>query len=477
MEAQVKITVNVHESSSATVPNAGIFVDDNYSSGAAVLNIGGGALVLVFLMMLAVAAFIFCRKKIKKQKMMRVLSTVTGLALLLNFFTAFIYFDYDGTSAIDMEPSILDISTNNELIDVELEDEPVYATGTSTVTINEATEYGYTLFAYVENADLVAKNATDSTQKISSLPALEAETKLSDNTWGVALSKPDDQDSEVFIGLPDDAENPMVIKEVLGKTEAGDSTDLYVATYVTPGLAPGIYTGATIHYKALVHPGFYMQDFTKDQCQTLASTEPLTVYDRRDGSDYTVRYIDNRCWMTQNLRISGTISAELSNFETSPYSGSDTIDLYAGGDFKDTNDTFTAPMMHVADADDVEENDGIFTAEELGAYYNYCAASAGQVCGKVQVSATQDICPSGWRLPTGGTSSEQDRIRSSGSVFTPVRAGGYVNTVLYGGIGYYWSSSARNATNHWDIWVRGNSITVGNINNDYGISVRCVRTD
>src|SRR5699024_10520410 len=48
-----------------------------------------------------------------------------------------------------------------------------------------------------------------------------------------------------------------------------------------------------------------IQDFANAQCQSLASNGNYTVYDTRDGSDYTVRYINGACWMTSNLRLSG----------------------------------------------------------------------------------------------------------------------------------------------------------------------------
>ena len=48
-----------------------------------------------------------------------------------------------------------------------------------------------------------------------------------------------------------------------------------------------------------------IQDFTVDECQAKASDTNFTVVDKRDGNDYTVRYINGNCWMTQNLRLSG----------------------------------------------------------------------------------------------------------------------------------------------------------------------------
>ena len=47
------------------------------------------------------------------------------------------------------------------------------------------------------------------------------------------------------------------------------------------------------------------KSFTNDQCQSARlRVQTYTVVDSRDGSDYTVRYINGACWMTQNLRLS-----------------------------------------------------------------------------------------------------------------------------------------------------------------------------
>ena len=111
-----------------------------------------------------------------------------------------------------------------------------------------------------------------------------------------------------------------------------------------------------------------MQDFDEhnDYCTTSG-----TLTDQRDGSTYTVSNINGRWWMTQNLRITGTISAAGSNFEGESFNVS-TADLTAG-------DSYTEPRSHYDDD------------TTYGAYYNYCAASAGTVCNDTeQKTATSD---------------------------------------------------------------------------------------
>ena len=63
---------------------------------------------------------------------------------------------------------------------------------------------------------------------------------------------------------------------------------------------------------------------------------------------------------------------------------------------------------------------------KIGVYYNFCAASAGSYCygdGSYSTNsptsdpdpttlqdAKEDICPKGWRLPTGGSDGEYNNL-------------------------------------------------------------------
>lgn len=89
--------------------------------------------------------------------------------------------------------------------------------------------------------------------------------------------------------------------------------------------------------------GEFMQDFDQNT-ELLLIGSSATLYDLRDGSDYTVKRLpDGKVWMTQNLR-------------------------YAEGAYK------------------------VSSNESYGAFYNWTAA--------------QNVCPAGWRLPVGGDDGE-----------------------------------------------------------------------
>ena len=259
--------------------------------------------------------------------------------------------------------------------------------------------------------------------------------------------------------------------------------------YTDGGTIPAntIAAGSTLTLYAIWKeiPRTYMQDLTATQCQEQASDQAITVYDRRDGSDYTVRYINNACWMTQNLRITGTISATDSNF-----TGSD-FNTMAGGDLRGSSATYTAAQSHLADSTDIEASasatGGPYTTDQLGAWYNYCAASAGEVCqNSTAQSATQDICPAGWKLPTdstapgnfSGITGSATTADTNANKFAPIYGGGYINGSLYVAttLGGWWSSTASYASYQYSLGYNNGSLNTGSNGMYNGFYVRCMRS-
>ena len=211
-----------------------------------------------------------------------------------------------------------------------------------------------------------------------------------------------------------------------------------------------------------------IQDFTNTQCQSLASNNNYTVYDERDGSDYTVRYINGACWMTQNLRLAGgrTLTSEDSNVVGSWEFPNNSLTL---GD--------SSTEARSAISDDPEH------ALEYGGYYNYCAASAGTVCKSIteqDQDATQSICPAGWTLPTGGSNSQQSGITSFVDAFSPVYSGRYGNGSLRdtGSFGYWWSATDDRRFYRFILFYADGSLSTDYNGSDkpIGYPVRCVRS-
>lgn len=205
------------------------------------------------------------------------------------------------------------------------------------------------------------------------------------------------------------------------------------------------------------------------------SGDSTTLYDSRDGNAYTVKNINGQYWMTQNLRLAGGIALTSADsnvqddyiMPTSDFVGGRS---YTAGELRDSGNTDT------------------------GFWYNYCAASAGTVCtGTESIDAVHDICPKGWRLPTGpntvsgtdvnklvgNTTSGEQSITAGFTAFNPTTGG----RILYGGLnytdtGYWWTATATdNATVHGMMWYNSTNNTVNGDtgNNKYvGYNVRCV---
>ena len=236
-----------------------------------------------------------------------------------------------------------------------------------------------------------------------------------------------------------------------------------------------------------------MQTFTLAQCQTNAADHDYVVRDARDGSEYTVRYINNQCWMTQNLRIThstgqpeGTILGSGSNFSAT----SITFD----GDLTEGSD-YTKAYYHVP-TPDLEDTDGnkpmdTYTADQLGVWYNFCAASAKDTtnhgCDNSDLySGTEDICPANWRLPndTGNTTGGEmydlaTALTGNPSLFSPIYGGHFNGSGALSNAttnGYWWSSTAYSSTFNYHLRYRENTIDTqwSKRNKSYGFYLRCI---
>ena len=138
---------------------------------------------------------------------------------------------------------------------------------------------------------------------------------------------------------------------------------------------------------------------------------------------------------------------------------------------------------------------------KIGVYYNYCAASAGSYCWGNGTSytgspssdpntsslrdITSDICPYGWRLPTGSSSGEYQALYTAYSsnatnfqtaLVTPLS--GYFNSgkaSFQGRSGYFWSSTWTSTNNMYYLYVNSSSVYPSSSNSrDDGYSVRCL---
>ena len=230
------------------------------------------------------------------------------------------------------------------------------------------------------------------------------------------------------------------------------------------------------------------------------SGDTTTLCDSRDLSEYPVAMLaDGNVWMTKNLRLDfaqygNRINASNTNNPTEAFLTSvnsnpapqntwcATITQYSACDlslyYNDSNlgDNTTDSRGH--------------TYDEYGVYYNWYAAMAGNNYN----STAGDLCPSGWRLPTGNpnatTIGEFDvlnNLMNAGSISSPagllaspanfVYSGSYPYNRPYrrGEEGVYWSSS-RASDGVATLDISDSRVYPGTIlaTSGVGNSIRCI---
>ena len=210
--------------------------------------------------------------------------------------------------------------------------------------------------------------------------------------------------------------------------------------------------------------------------------DSTVLQDVRDNEIYQITKINGAYWMTQNLRYVGDIGSAsgsmTSKSATTNVSADKTLTYYSldSSDSSYTNhcdssNGYTYPCAKAGKDDN--NNDTV--------WYNYAAASAGTITGSSnKTSATQDICPKGWKLPTGRSSAADgiDGITSYKDAFSPVY-GGYYNPGSLGNAstyGYWWSATAFDKTYRYFLYYNSGSLRTTSNPRYNGYYVRCVRT-
>ena len=206
-----------------------------------------------------------------------------------------------------------------------------------------------------------------------------------------------------------------------------------------------------------------MQTF--NPCSTIANGATGSLTDSRDNQIYTIAKINGNYWMTRNLAIG-------CNGNGSTYGGSvsskslTTSNSHVSSAWSTPTTTINTGTYNVA---------GMVCSATYGAWYNYCAASAGTVCGQT-ANANYDVCPAGWRLPNN---TELAGITSWASAFSPVYSGMYFNSTIYfaGEGGYWWSATTAYDDNRQSMMYYGSgSLSVSHNRKDSGNSIRCIRS-
>ena len=368
------------------------------------------------------------------------------------------------TTSVKVLPVIGLAAADSYTVNVTPTEHGASSKSTQTLTVTTNNETGYSIYLQTENGQpTLASTTSSSTIKAVADGSLLA--GFDPNTWGYNLDQSAVSDATTtYHPVPTTTGG-----DPAGSSDApapdGDSYNLTFGTLIDTSLPSGAYSNRVV-LSVLANPAYdpktYLQDFTLDQCQSLASDADYTVYDSRDGNDYTVRYINGACWMTQNLRLSSTTESGGSRVLTS-------ADSNVASSWEFPNNSLTSGNSYT------EARSTISSNTSYGGYYNYCAASAGSVCEQTEMDATQSICPAGWELPT----LDQFRgITNQRSAFSPVYSGYYINGSLYdtGSYGYWWSATAYNSNYQYILYYNGGSLYTISYYKLGGNSVRCVRS-
>ena len=369
-----------------------------------------------------------------------------------------------GISTYAATPTVgISLPTSIDFDDVLPTPSGATTTATADLTITTTDSAGYSLYLYSSDGDNSLR--PNNFANISKITATAGDvgltlSSLKPNTWGYNLGTTAPTDATTYTAVPTDNSTPIQTKDTSDTNSANDTYTLSFGAKVDSTIASGTYSNAlTVAVTAEPRAIIYIQDLTLSDCQSRASDADFTVTDRRDDNDYTVRYINGACWMTQNLRLAGGTALTTSDSNITRNYTLPTTQL-AGN-----SNSYTEPQTTIS------------SDTSYGGYYNFCAASAGTVCSQTKTDATQDICPKGWRLPTN---SEISGITSYTSAFSPVLSGYYRNGTLgdTGSRGYWWSATALSSYDQHNLYYNGSSLNTNISYSKYrGFSVRCIRSN
>lgn len=413
---------------------------------------------------------------------------------------------YEGSVGISftLNPTI-NVTVSGDLVISNLTPGDYKDSNNITVTASSNSIAGYNLYANTgdssNNSNELRKDGTSTTNKFTSITTDVASlSDFTDNTWGysycnVSTNCTTSTNWTNYSYLPkySDSNDKLLIAN---NTNTTTSLEFKIGARASTNQIAGEYTNV-INFIGVANPNpqpIYMQDITLAGCQKNVGTsgnpanigDNITVVDRRDNSIYTVRYINGECWMTQNLRITGTISATDSNFTGDDFNVSQfSLD---SNDASYANHCDSANGYNYACAKDSGST-------ETGTWYNYYATTAGTIStNSNQNPATSDICPSGWHLPSapnttagtdinilvGNTTSGWQDSTPSLAAFGAVFGGRYYNGSFgYPEYGFWWSATARDATSRYNLGYNssnGQFYGSGGINRYGGYFLRCIKS-
>ena len=453
-----------------------------------------------------------------KSKRDRLISVVVIVALVgaLNF----VDFIYTATSA-NASTSGLDISAT-------IEPSSTVTIGANTVALNivpsaagtfksnYVTVSAYTNTTNTCNVTMTTSSSalTSGANSIPSLTSAVSESDFSVNSWGYRAGSSGNYNPVVA----SEAGNPIATLTSMTGSSA-ITTDVYFAAKLNQAIRPGTYTNTvTFASTCPPPPSTIMQEQTASNLAILMPNtgDTVTLTDKRDNKEYLVGKIaDGEYWMLDNLALDptavslatlqGNTNASDTELGYLKNGGGTTSDQYATAGVANwtSSYSYSAPLVNTSYTNTTVTSYGPGSGK-IGVYYNYCAASAGSYCygngtssGTSSGNATSDICPSGWRMPSG-YNGESSALISAYNLTYDEDWGGYLDNGSASGLkynlstplsgyfyngsaddqgsgGYFWSSTWLSIGGMYYLGVNDEGVSdVHYLNRLLGSPVRCI---
>ena len=241
---------------------------------------------------------------------------------------------------------------------------------------------------------------------------------------------------------------------------------------------------------------------TWSSCNELSVGSVIALTDNRDNNTYTIAKLqDGNCWMVENLRLDPSKVVFTTTNTNSP-----TPDFIAAAPNSATSNnlcnqdaaecvdkiSFNTNNINRKLSANPTANNSRNSWYSYGVWYNWYTATAGNGIRAILTdSVSGDICPAGWRLPTGGPDKEFAALNvaiNGGQTKSDANFKNYPNNFVYSGdhntnsdggrgsYSRYWSANAESIDKSYRLGITSTSVTPMNTWNKWvAFAVRCIK--
>ncbi len=381
-----------------------------------------------------------------------------------------------------------------------------YIANNFTVSTTSAESYSIYLTPDTENGytnNLIGRDYKDTITGVGSNVSVG---EFGRNTWGYGLTDTNNTttaNSTLTYSTIPDGSKP--IKTVSNPDDGNDTYRLVFAAKINDDKPADHYQSQAVlsvvgspklvlNIVKFADKTYMQENLTVNYCQSLPDGTTGQLIDGRDDKEYWVTVLGTgdakTCWMTQDLDLDlGPNGPALTttNDGDNLYKGSATT-WTGGASVASSSSGWTTSNGNPTQNINWYERDKTHgTAHtSLGNLYSFEAATAG-TGHTVTTSGGEvpgSICPAGWKLPLGSSSTATGSFNGLGLTSSNVtgnpyyfQMGGYINGSRnnVGSSGYYWSATSANSSDAYDLYFRSGVVNPAYSHNRYlGLSVRCV---